>query len=357
MAWADPALAEAAAKATADLYGDATADLIRIVARRLARSITDDGWATAKLLELLQLRADAEQVIARLQGAVVDTVADGIETAAAQGARAAATELQLTAPLATRVNTAAVEALARQTVGDLTGMHTQILRSVDDVYRRSVEAGRVVTGAATRRQAAQRMLDNFAHRGVTGFTTTRADGVVVRWTAESYAEMATRTAAGRAQVQGSLDQYVADDRNFVIVSDAPQECERCRPYEGKGLSLNGEGVGTTVGGIRIVDTFRGAQSKGLLHASCRHRVNPIIPGLTRPMKHTADPEGDALRQEQRRLERGVREWKRVEAAALDDQARARARAKVREWQGRLKTHVDTNNLKRQRSREQIRSAR
>ena len=74
------------------------------------------------------------------------------------------------------------------------------------------------------------------------------------------------------------------------------------------------------------------------------------------MTHTGDPEDDAARQEQRRLERGIREWKRVEAAALDDLARARARAKVRDWQGRLTTHVDDNDLKRQRHREQIRSA-
>jgi len=55
----------------------------------------------------------------------------------------------------------------------------------------------------------------------------------------------------------------------------------------------------------------------------------------------------------RRGERGVREWKRAQAAALDDAARAKAGAKVREWQKRLKDHIDKNDLKRLPYRESI----
>lgn len=352
MAHLSPEYLEQVAKTVADIYGDATASMIRLVAKRLASGIVGDDWATRKLLEMLRLRADADAVVAQLQGVVADAVTDAIEQAAAQGARTAATELALTAPLSTATNPAAVEALARATVGALEDTHLQIVRQTLDVYRDSIEAGRVVTGTATRRQAAQLALDKFAHRGVTGFV----DSAGKRWGLESYAEMATRTSSGQAMVQGSIDQYQADGKNFVIVSDAPQECSLCRPFEGKGLSLDGTGVGTTVGGIRIVDTLRGATSKGLHHPNCRHRVSPIIPGLTKRMTHTSDPAGDQARREQRRLERGVREWKRVEAAALDDQARAKAKAKVREWQGRLKTHVEANELKRQRARERIGTA-
>ena len=347
-----PEYLEMVSKTIADLYADATASMIRLVARRLANGIDGDGWAEQKLLEMLRLRADADAVVAQLQGVVSDAVTDAIEQAAAQGARTATTELALTAPLSTSTNTAAVQALARATISDLERTHLQILRQTVDVYRQSVEAGRVVTGTATRRQAAQRMLDNFAHRGVTGFV----DSAGRQWSAESYAEMATRTSSGRAMIQGSIDQYEADDRNFVIVSDAPQECAACRDFEGKVLSIDGTGVGTTYGGFRVVDSVDGATSKGLFHQNCRHRISPVVPGLTRRMSHTADPEGDKLRQQQRYLERGVRRWKRVEAAALDDQARTKAKAKVREWQQRLRTHVDTNDLKRQRGRERIGTA-
>lgn len=345
MAEVSPEYVEQVAKTVADLYGDATADMIRTVARRLARGIDGDGWAEAKLVELLQLRADAQAIVAQLTETMPTAVTDAIETAAAKGRTVAATELKLSAPITTRVNTAAIEALARETVDRLAVTHLQILRGTLDAYSSvvaEVSAPGVVTGTSTRRQAAQRALDRWAEYGVTGFR----DRAGRNWAIESYAEMTTRTASGRAMVQGSLDTYVADGRNFVMVSDAPQECKACRPWEGKVLSIDGTGVGTTVGGFRVVASVREATADGLLHANCRHRLSPVVPGLTRAMHGTADPEGDRARQEQRRLERGIRQWKRREAAALDDVTAAKAKAKVREWQGKLREHVTENDLKR-----------
>jgi len=107
-------------------------------------------------------------------------------------------------------------------------------------------------------------VDRWARQGVTGFV----DRAGRNWEIESYAEMTTRTAGGRAMMEGSIDQYQSEGRNFVIVSDSPEECKQCRPFEGKGLSLDGSGIGTKVGGILIVDTLRGATSKGLFHANC-----------------------------------------------------------------------------------------
>ena len=77
-------------------------------------------------------------------------------------------------------------------------------------------------------------------------------------------------------------------------------------------------------------------------------------GLTRAHRvQKGDPDLYAARQQQRYLERGVREWKRREAASLDDLAAGKARAHVREWQGRLREHVAANDLKRLYYREQI----
>ena len=52
----------------------------------------------------------------------------------------------------------------------------------------------------------------------------------------------------------------------------------------------------------------------------------------------------------------MREWKRREAASLDDLAAAKAKAHVREWQGRLREHVAKHDLSRLRYREQISKA-
>ena len=52
----DPDLPARLAKAIADTYAEAGADLLRIVAARLARGIDEPGWAEAKLAEVLRLR-------------------------------------------------------------------------------------------------------------------------------------------------------------------------------------------------------------------------------------------------------------------------------------------------------------
>ena len=352
MAAVDPDVALRIAKTIADLYGDAAARLLQLVAQRLAGGIEQPGWAEAKLAELLPLSDEAAAIVAQL---TADAPAI-IEAAITEANTIGITATGIDPTLAPVTNQAAVQALATETVQAVTAPHQAILRTVLDVYRTVIvetAAPGVVTGIETRRQAAQRALDRFADQGVTGFV----DRAGRRWEMQSYAEMATRTASGRAMVEGRLAGYTEQGRTLVIVSDAPAECSACRPFEGKLLSIGGAEVGERHGGIEVVDTVSGARARGLFHANCRHDLRPYIDGLTRPMTHTADPDGDQARQEQRRLERGVRQWKRREAAAMDEATRRKAAARRAEWSKRLAEHVDQNDLKRLRYREQIGAAR
>ena len=371
MAAADPELALRLAKETADIYGDAVARLLRIVADRLARGITEPGWAERKLDDVVRLRAEILDEISRLDDAGADAAERAVVDAHRRGVRAAAGELRgpRIAGTLTGTQRTAVDALAREIVAtpaadriaegvveQLAGTHLRILRSTLDAYRQTVAEAAlpgVAAGVDTRRVAAQRALDRFAQQGVTGFV----DAAGRRWQLESYVEMATRTGSGRAMVQGRLDAYRAAGRDLVIVSDAPQECSACRPWEGKVLSLSGQTSGRLDRGFSVAGTVDQATSAGLFHANCRHDLRPYVAGLTERMTHTADREGDRARQQQRYLERGVRRWKRVEAVALDDAARARAQARSRAWQARIRGHVDEHGLKRQRQREQVGRAR
>lgn len=81
----------------------------------------------------------------------------------------------------------------------------------------------------------------------------------------------------------------------------------------------------------------------------------FIEGYTKQIKNTENPAGYEDRQQQRYIERQIRKWKRREAAGLDDEARAQARAKVREWQGRMRQFVAEKDRKRLYYREQVRS--
>lgn len=352
-AGADSELALRLAKALVDLYAQAEADLLDAVARRVARGIDRPGWAEAKLAEITALRAEAEARLAQLQADLEPTVRALIGDAHAAGVAQADADLRTIGVDVGfgRTNTAVVDTYVRQAVTNLEGTHLRIFRATMDAYRDAVvsDAGQVAAGTATRRQASQAVLDRLANQGITGFV----DRAGRNWQLDTYAEMTARTAAGRAQVQGALDRYQAAGRDLVIVSDAPQECPVCRPWEGRVLSISGATTGDVGGGMTVAGTVAEAVAAGLQHANCRHRLGLYVPGLTRPMHGTADPEGDSNRQQQRYLERGVRRWKRRELVALDDQTAAAARGHVRQWQGRLRDHVDTHDLKRLAYRERV----
>jgi L-ascorbate metabolism protein UlaG (beta-lactamase superfamily) len=64
-----------------------------------------------------------------------------------------------------------------------------------------------------------------------------------------------------------------------------------------------------------------------------------------------------LRQQQRYMERQIRHWKRREAAAITPEDKAKATAKVRQWQGSMRQFIDDTGRLRQRQRESITRAR
>lgn len=354
-----PTLTGEAAKAVLQAYLDAEQRMLTAVARRIARGIDTPGWAEAKLLEVQQLRSQLQALVDELADSDPARIHDAIARVYNRGSATAATDLtrlgaSIDAAFATS-NLATVTALAEDTVGRLAATHQAILRRTVDVYRDVIAttAQHVATGTATRRQAAQAALDQWARRGIGGFV----DRAGRRWDMASYAEMTLRTAANRAVLAGHTERLTGYGIDLVIVSDSPQECELCRPWEGRVLSITGQTTGQAemTGGsrARIAGALADAQAAGLFHPGCTHSTAAFVPGLTRPMHDTANPDGAAARQELRRLERGVRGWKRRAAVAITDQDRRRADAKVREWQARIRVHTGATEAKRQRHREQL----
>lgn len=83
--------------------------------------------------------------------------------------------------------------------------------------------------------------------------------------------------------------------------------------------------------------------------NCRHREVLYLPGITKPLKDTADPEGNKLRTKQRYMERRVRELKRRVAVAQELDPRspetAAAKAKLRAYQAEFKRWREENGRK------------
>src|SRR5262249_50741468 len=156
-----------------------------------------------------------------------------------------------------------------------------------DAYRQTVTAGaaEVLGGANARRDSAQRVWSRLLDQGFSGFTDVRGR----RWSLAGYVDMATRTTVAQAAVQGQLDPQAALGLDLVIVSNAPQECPRCRPWEGKILTRDARGEGGAslqvehatddrMITVRVAGSVAEAIRAGLLHPNCRHSLSAYLPG-------------------------------------------------------------------------------
>lgn len=300
------------AKTVSDIYAQATADLLSLISRSLARGLDAPSWAEERLAEILILRSRAQAIVVRMQTDGTTQVLRALEDAY-RGGRLT-TLSPLTDPGMTGVNRRAVGILAADVQRALTSTSPRVLRWTEDTYRKVIGdvVASTVTGTTTRREAAARAMDRFSLRGVDGFT----DAAGRNWALDTYAEMATRTATGQAFLEGTLDRYRADGDDLVIVSNSPEECPLCRPYEGNVLSISGnlEAPLGIPAGIVFMGSLSEARSHGLFHPNCTHRANRYVPGLTKPNPDTENPKGYVDRQRQRALERAVRESKRRVAA-------------------------------------------
>jgi len=345
-------LADGLAEPTIAVYQDAERIMMERVARRLAAGLASPSWAEEKLAEISALRAEVQSLLTTTTTDAEAAVQDGIAKAYRLGTGAANADLAAggaAAGAATNTNTVGV--MVAETMGRLSSTNLRVLRTAEDVYRSTIAqtAAQVVAGTMTARESVQAAMTKFADEGVTGFVDTAGKN----WDLTSYAQMATRTAVGRAAIAGHLESLLANGHELVVVSSDQRPCPVCEPWEGEVLVIRGDS--NEYPGIEE------AEGAGLMHPGCAHSYEAYFEGVT-PTKAT-DPElyptekeadeayGD--RQRLRYLERQVRSSKLREATAVTPQAATAARARVAGYQGEIRDHISATGLLRQRHREQI----
>lgn len=369
-----PATGEDLARNVRAIYDDAELALLDLLRRALAGGIESPDWARLKLASVGNLRSAVEEITRTLQHDADGAIGRAIVEAYDRGGQAAVAELGALPEGLRRAaeralpNARSVDRLAAETIASTRPLYQRVLRAVPDAYRSIVQrvSGSVLLGSMTRRQVAQRALDQFASQGITGFV----DKAGRSWELGAYAEMAVRTVTGRAAIDGHTDRLAAIGEQLVMVSDAPLECPLCAPWEGEVLAINGEsGPHTLVLEhstqdrtpvvVHVAGSLDEARAAGLFHCNCRHSLSLYLPGLTTRPEPPPQPSGAtyADTQQQRYLERQVRAWRRREVAALDDDARQKASARVRDYQGRIRELTAAKDLPRKRVREQIGAAR
>ncbi|GAB2646280.1 hypothetical protein GCM10027169_13070 [Gordonia jinhuaensis] len=346
------------------MYAAAEADLLQRIAARLAKGLDSPDWAERQLLEVQTFRREAEIILAKLQAGTPVAAQEAASLAINRGAAVAQAEIAkaitpattaMTSSVGASIDTYALTAAAADLTQTLDATRPRIFRSITDAYRDVIAkaAQPAMVGAQTQREVVARALSDFARKGITGFR----DRSGRQWEMQSYVDMATRSALMNAAVEGHTAKLEANGFDLVIISDVPQECERCRPWEGKVLSLSGrpttEAKWANGKPVKIAGTLAQARSAGLYHPGCRHSHTAFIPGRTRSFGETADPQGQADREKLRYLERQVRAAKRQQAVAIDDEAAKVAKARVRAYQAKIREHTANTSAKRVPWREQI----
>lgn len=348
------------------VYERAELYLIRIIRDALLKLGDEPEWATAQLLAIRQERRRIQALQATLEKQVTPAWSDTIDQAYMRGVLEAEKELgQLersgffqAAPGSTVVNDAGVAALTLEGVTATRHMNRGILRRTDDVWRKIVAeaAGYTTSGAMTVQQATQRAFTRMAREGMGFFVDERGR----KWGLDTYAGMAVRTTTTRALLAGHTDTMIDRGIDLTVVSSHPRPATVCAPYERKVLSLTGKyspgthRIGDNI--VRVTATMAQAERAGLHHPNCRHRHSAYVPGYTDLTPPEPDPgnTGYKATQKQRYLEREIRASKRMEEAALTEQAQLEARRRTRTYQAKLRDHVEEHDLPRRRDREQLR---
>jgi hypothetical protein len=178
----------------------------------------------------------------------------------------------------------------------------------------------------------QSVLNDFASKGITGFK----DSAGRYWSAQAYADMAVRTAAGNAATQGHIDKLQANGKDLGIISSHGNCCSLCAPWEGKVVSFSGEST--------QYPSFASAVESGFKHPNCRHTVGLYIEGVTRAHDVPYDPDAYEARQIQRHNEVQIRKWKRERAVAITPSAKKIADDKLNEWQTAQREWIKQANI-------------
>ena len=375
-----------------DAYMACVDRLIVNIARHLGtgKAFRTAAWETAKLAEMGQLSAENAKIIneetkripaeiraaldevskAALEGlekAIADAIARGdLAQAPADSVQTMLQELQQQAlDAANMVNTVMLDSGQSayvQAINNTVMWQEQALDRQAAQAALNDAATAVTIGSETRRQALQKAITQLADSGIYGFV----DRAGRHWSPEAYMGMDIRTTVHNAAIQSIRNRQQDYNSQIFQVSSHPGARPLCYPYQGKYYSWdNTSGSFVDGDGVRhnyapLSSTSYG-QPAGLFGINCGHRPYPQIPGVSIPRDDDIQDKeaNDRLYQEsqqQRALERSIRDAKRrqaaFKAAGLDDAAKD-AGALIAQRQAAMRDFIARTGRTRRYDRESI----
>ncbi len=372
-----------------DVYNAMEQDIMLAIAKQLAKdgSISASSeWRLQRLAEAGDLNKTVIGIIASYTGiqsdlltealsgaanSVIDKLEPGFRELAKQGFisdtpvpasksvdRAIQTFHKQAASDLNLVNTV-MRYKAKQAYVDLVNKTYDAVNAIEDVSDRQELLNTLgkhtmstVMGAESRQEAVRKCIREFNSKGIPAFV----DAAGREWSPEAYINMDIRTTVSNtanAAQDARCDDYGID---LIAVSSHPGARPKCAPYQGRIFSRsNQSGIAHDGNGKEIpyepLSSTSYAEPDGLFGINCRHKKYPFIDGVNFQRYFPYDKEENDKRykeiQEQRRLERKVRNTKR-EADMLNeigdtDGAKA-ARAKLKEQRKAYRTYCDEHEL-------------
>lgn len=345
------------AQEVADLFRDLELQLIASLKRNLGRHEAQEqreggkdgvpenweAWQAAKLRDLQRFRRENEKIVGSVSPAIDQETKELIRGQYAEGG----------ADGFFSMNDRRVDALLQEMEQAQANVEKAALRYMDDVYRRTVRSAALgmATGSMTMQKAVDLATKDFLAAGITCIRYRNGRRVNIA----SYAEMALRTAATRATLQGEAAQREQLGIDTVLVSQYGACSDTCLPWQGlvyiddvfqaySGPHTLGGTYGVSRNGQQY-PLLSVAVRAGLFHPNCRHTLTTWIEGMSkrpRPMDKAKIEAVNQLEKKQRYLERRVREAKRQAEGLLDPDAAKQAKRLVRRRQSELKEFVDAH---------------
>lgn len=261
------------------------------------------------------------------------------------------------------VNTPKMERLMQDVVQVEQTAETAALRTMDDVYRRTVNRAQLAmaAGETTLTKAIDMAVREFLEKGLNSIVYRDGRHVDIA----DYVRMVLRTTSTRAQLQGKSKRFAELGYDTVLISQYGGCSETCEPWQGRAYiddvftiwngEINGDSGKSQYCG-KWFPLLSSAIRGGLFHPNCRHTMGLYIDGVTKippPIPAEQIRKQRELEQKQRVMERKIRKLKRLEAGTQDPQAVKEYGRKARAAQQELKAFVDEHRdvLKRDYERE------
>lgn len=349
------------------------ASLKRNLMRHKAEEIREDrqwtAWQAIKLQNLQKFRRENRQIMqeysdkidADTRQLMTEQFREGEQEAeAVAGAEPAASVPDVHF---FGVNTPKMERLMQDVVQVEQTAETAALRTMDDVYRRTVNRAQLAmaAGETTLTKAIDMAVREFLEKGLNSIVYRDGRHVDIA----DYVRMVLRTTSTRAQLQGKSKRFAELGYDTVLISQYGGCSETCEPWQGRAYiddvftiwngEINGDSGKSRYCG-KWFPLLSSAIRGGLFHPNCRHTMSLYIDGVTKippPIPAEQMQRQRELEQKQRVMERKIRKLKRLEAGTQDPQAVKEYGRKARAAQQELKAFVDEHRdvLKRDYERE------